>query len=165
MIRPATSLAAALTLAAGAAVHAQPVQKQQPPGARTFQVLSTQATAQETPLVQAIIARVRARFTGDAAFNKRVNDAIVRRDFAGARALVAAVAQLPDTQIVIGLSRRSGAHHEGRGLVRFASYERAAASRFNPFYILITTENHAICFGLKATCADAMRKAGYEPNV
>ena len=146
MIRPATSLAAALTLAAGAAVHAQ-------------------ATTQESPLVQGIIARLRARFTGDAAFSRRVNDAIVRRDLPGARALVAAVAQLPDTQVIIGLPLRSGARHEGTGLVRFASYERAAASRFNPFYILITTENHAICFGLKATCADAMRKAGYEPNV
>jgi hypothetical protein len=49
--------------------------------------------------------------------------------------------------------------------VRFASYEHAAAAAFNPFYILITTENHAICFGLSATCIDAIRKAGYEPNV
>jgi hypothetical protein len=164
MTRLTISLAA-LLLGAGTTVHAQPVQKAQTPAGPTFQVLSTQATTQESPLVQGIIARVRARFTTDAAFSKRVNDAIVRRDFAGARSLVAAVAQLPDTQVVIGVPTRSGTRRERRGLVRFASYDRAAASTFNPFYILITTENHAICFGLKATCADAIRKAGYEPNV
>ena len=152
-----------LLLAASA--HAQPVQKTLPSSAPVFQLLSTQATTQESPFVQAVVARVRARFTSDAAFSRRVNDAIVRRDFAGARSLVAAVAQLPDTQVVIGLPRRSSARYEERALVRFASYDRAAASMFNPFYILITTENHAICFGLKATCVDAIRKAGYEPNV
>lgn len=156
---------AALLLAADTTVGAQPVQKAQPPGGPAFQVVSTQATTQESPLVQGIVARVRARFTSDATFSRRVNDAIARRDFAGARRLVATVAQLPDTQIVIGVPRRSGARHERRGLVRFASYERVAAATFNPFYILITTENHAICFGLTATCIDAIRKAGYEPNV
>ena len=164
MTRLAASLAV-LLLAAGTTVHAQPVQKAQPPAGPAFQVLTTQATPQESPLVQGILARVRGRFTSDAAFSRRVNDAIVRRDFAGARSLVAAVAQLPDTQVVIGVPRRSGARRETAGLARFASYERAAASTFNPFYILITTENHAICFGLKATCIDAIRKAGYEPNV
>ena len=167
MTRLTTSLAIPLLAAPlfGATAGAQPVQKAQPLAAAAFQVLDTQATAQESPAVQSIVARLRARFIGAPAFTKRVNDAILRRDFAGARRLVAPVAQLAATQVVIGVSGRTGARVDGPDLVRFASYERDTARTFNPFYILITTENHAICFGLKATCIDAIRKAGYEPNV
>src|SRR5438270_9354181 len=115
------SLCAAL-LAASGTLGAQPVQKAQPTTA-TFQVLHTFATPQENTQVQAVIARLRTKFTADATFTNRLDAALTRRDFAGAESLVAAATQVQGVQVVVADLARTGARIERRGhragLVRF----------------------------------------------
>ena len=164
------SLCAAL-LAASGTLGAQPVQKAQPT-TTTFQVLSTVATPQENPQVQAVLARLRTKFTADATFTSRLDAALTRRDFAGAESLVAAATQVQGVQVVVADLARTGARIEHRGdragLVRFASYEPSAAWRFNPWYMIIVFKGKAYCVGLGATgkqeCHDALIKAGYTPQ-
>ena len=125
----------------------------------SFRVLQAVGTPDEKPLIDAITSRVKTKFTGDLTFAKRVNDAFIKRDFTTATSLIAPVAQLTVEQVTLGTQLKTAARHNSRD-----DYFRLASMPPNPFYILITTENHAICFGLKATCRDAIRKAGYEPN-
>ena len=84
--RISVSLCAAL-LAASGTLGAQPVQKAQPT-TTTFQVLHTFATPQENTQVQAVIARLRTKFTADAAFTNRLDAALTRKSYAGAESLV-----------------------------------------------------------------------------
>ena len=125
----------------------------------SFRVLQAVGTPDEKPLIDAITNRVRTKFTGDLVFTKRVNDAIVKREFTTATSLIAPVAQITADQITLGTQLKTALRHRFR-----EDHFRLASMPPNPFYILITTENHAICFGLKATCRDAIKKAGYEPN-
>ena len=168
-IRTSMSLCAALLAACGT-LGAQLVQKAQP-AAPTFQVVKTLATPQESPQVQAVIARLRTKFTADAAFTNRLDAALSRRDFASAATLVAAAAQVQGVQVVIADPARTGARIERRGhragLVRVASYAPAAAWRFNPWWLIIGSGKKVYCLGLgkngKQECHDALIQAGYTP--
>ena len=164
------SLCAAL-LALGT-LDAQPVQKAQPT-TPTFQVLKTFATPQENPQVQAVIARLRTKFTADATFTSRLDAALTRKDFAGAESLVAAAAQVQGVHVVVADLASTGArierrgHRAGQGLVRFASYAPSEAWRFNPFWLIVGSGKKVYCIGIgsngKQECHDALIAAGYKP--
>jgi len=125
----------------------------------TFRVLQAVGTPDEKPLMDAITSRARLKFTGDREFVARVNDAMLKRDFTTAAALIATAIQVRADQVSLGSLLKRVGTRQSRD-----DYFRLASMPMNPFYILITTENHAICFGLKSICIDAMRKAGYEPS-
>ncbi|AHG89071.1 hypothetical protein J421_1534 [Gemmatirosa kalamazoonensis] len=163
------SLCAALLGAAGA-LGAQPVPKA-PPAAPSFQVLHSFATPSESPQVQAVIARLRTEFTADAAFTKRLDAALTRRDFASAASIVGAATQLQGVQVVVAALARTGARVERRGhragIARFASYTPSEAWRFNPFWLIVGSGKHVYCIGIgsngKKECHDALIQAGYTP--
>ena len=119
-------------------------------------------------LVRAATARLRAKFTGDAAFAKRVDDAVSTRDLTAATTLVASVAQVRPDQVWIGESKKQALGSPiGATLFRFASNERGVgplADRFNPWYVLIVTKAKAYCVGTsKDECRAALKAAGYTP--
>lgn len=121
----------------------------------TFRLLETVALPDEKVMSDAVLSRLRVKFTSDPAFVTRVEDAALKGDVATATALVAAAGQLRRDQVWIGRPvKRLGMRRPSASFVRFAS-------AFNPFYILFAGKTLGYCIGNKAECSAALIKAGY----
>jgi hypothetical protein len=129
---------------------------------QSFRVAKTGGTPDEKPQIDAAVARLRAKF-GDAAFEKRVNDALAKRDFPTVKSIIATTAQVPAEAVVIGLPAKTSRLEPPRD-----SYFRLASSALNPWYAVIITKSTAYCVGLFAGGADecraALTKLGYTPT-
>jgi len=123
------------------------------------QVIKSEGTPEEQPTIQAIATRVKTRLSTDAALVKRWGDAIAKRDFVTARAVMAEAAQVKPEQVVIAHKRTVGLERTGGSILRLASL-----ASHNPFYILLAFDSKGICFGLKTTCEKALTDAGYVPD-
>lgn len=153
-------LLAALILAGGSITNraaAQPARSANPPQVR---ILDTKGTPQEQPQIDAITLRIKTRLATDAILVKRVDDALAKSDVATARTAVADAIGVKGDEIYFAAAGKVGIIHDvSRSTVRLASFERV-----NPFYIIVAiSSSHALCFGLKQTCHDALIKAGYTP--
>src|SRR4051812_34173290 len=82
---------------------------------QVFRVLKTVGTPDEKPQIDAVVGRLRTKFTGDATFEKTLNDAMVKRDFAAARSVIARTAQVRAEEIVIGLPKKTSRLDTERG--------------------------------------------------
>jgi len=163
MSPPAASLAAMLLLAATA--HAQlpqPIVKSPAPPTVTLQVLSTEASPQEDPTVQAALTRLRSK-VADATFATRLEAAQTKGDLPTAGSLLGGALQLPRNSVVYGGRSKTGARADERGTrapVRFASYDPDAA--FNPWFLVFSVGGRTYCASTSAaTCHDALHKLGY----
>ena len=150
------ALVSIANLAVSIPVHVATAQDQ------PLRVLKTVGTPDEKPQIDAAVNRLRTKVTGDLAFEKRLDDAIAKRDLSTARSLIATTAQVRPEGVLIGLPAKTAGLHMARD-----SYFRLASSTLNPWYVLLATKSGAICLGLFATGADecqaAMLKAGYTP--
>ena len=154
---PSLAAAAALSLAALASrpLAAQDQLKTLPP----VEVLQVGNTADESALVRDVVARLRARFA-DASFVKLVDDAIAKRDAATEAKLVAEVARVSPTNLVIMLKARTGLVPSA-GMFRLASWDGTDAAR-NPWFLIFTVGGRVYCASTSAaTCHDALHKMGY----
>jgi hypothetical protein len=162
MIRLVPSLAAVMLLAAAAQAQLpQPVVKSPPPPTITLQVLSTEASPQEDPTVQAALTRLRSKVSGDATFASRLEAAQTKGDLATVGSLLGATLQVPRNSIVYGGRSKVGVRDDGsRGLVRFASFDPDAWR--NPWFLIFTVGGRVYCASTSAaTCHDALHKMGY----
>ena len=161
MRRRATTTLAALTLAGLSLTLPARVAVAQD---QTLRVLKTVGTPQEKPQIDAAVNRLRSKLTTDATFQKRLNDAIAKRDMTTARSLVATAVQVRAEGVVIGLPTKKTSRLE----VRRDSYFRLASARLNPWYAIVITKDTAFCIGLFSSgaeeCRVALRAMGYTPT-
>jgi hypothetical protein len=142
---------------AASLLNAKPSAAQRPSVATAeARVIKSEGTPDEQPTIQAITARVKTRLSTDAALVKRWDAAIAKRDFVTARAVMAEAGQVKPEQVVIAHKPAVGLKGIGKPILRLASLKT-----YNPFYILLAFASKGICFGLKATCTQALTDAGY----
>lgn len=134
------------------------------PKATTFQELEVVGTPDEMALVKSVSARLRSRLTGDAAFAKRVSDALTAGKTSEARNLIAQVAQAPGAEVVIAESRPTSAIDQPPR----AQFHLAAAApgeivwsrrSYNPWYVMYKKDNWTVCVG--SSCSAMLKYKGY----
>jgi len=156
-IAPTLALLSIVTFALGVPLRIVKAQDQ------VFRVLKTVGTPDEKPQIDAVVGRLRTKFTGDPTFEKTLDDAMVKRDFAAARSVIARTAQVRAEEIVIGLPKKTSRLDTESG-----SYLRFASAKLNPWYAIVITKSTAFCVGLFKSGADecraALREAGFTPT-
>lgn len=126
-------------LVAPVAIASSPVLAQ--PRATTFQELEVVGTPDETALVKSVSARLRSRLTDDAAFARKVRDALTAGKASEARNLIAQIAQAPGAEVVIAKSKPTSAiDSPERGLFHLAAAPPGAIRwerrSYNPWYVM-----------------------------
>jgi hypothetical protein len=153
-------LIAAVALAGGSITRDAAAQDTKPATPTQVRILDMKGTPQEQSQIDAITVRVKTRLGTDAVLVKRVDDALTKNDVTTARTAVADAIGVKGDEIYFGATGKVGMSDDAsRSILRLASLERV-----NPFYIIVViSASHALCFGTKQTCHDALIKAGYTP--
>ena len=149
-------------LLAPIAIASSPARAQ--PKAITFQELEVVGTPDEMALVKSVSARLKSRLTGDAAFAKKVRDALTAGKASEARNLIAQVAQAPGAEVVIAVSKPTSAIDQShRGQFHLAATApgeiRWARRSYNPWYVMYKDENWTVCVG--SSCSAMLKYKGY----
>ena len=153
-----------IAVLAGTIVFAVPPAGAQP-STISYREIGSVGTPDEMPLVRAVSARLRARFTGDAAFAKQVADAFAQNKQSEAIKLIAQVVQVPDAEILAVEEKRTSRATNTVGTVHLAAGAREiswSVTRQNPWYTSFMVNGWWVCIGSKAACFAVLRAAGYK---
>ena len=135
--------------------------KPTPPGtviAPGLTLVTTTATPGERPMVEAIIAKIKAKTASDPKLMDRVEQAVAEKKSDAARTLMANAAGVPTSEVMIGVRASRGGgddaiDSDGGGMFQLASYHpESRRARFNPYIIAFTYKSISVCFGSDSAC-------------
>ena len=142
----------------GLIVMASPGRAQRDPA--TFRVLKSEGTPQQKASYENISSRFQAK-AADTTFLNQLDRAVAKRDFSGARAQLANVAQVPASDIFLAKGVAVGAAPSTGGTpFMFASTRREPERAAAMFYLLFTVGKYYVCIGDKATCEATLKALG-----